>query len=103
MASTPVASTPTSWICKFCKASEDVEVQLQQMEDEMVCPLCAKVDAHASSVIGHVDVNEVTGQIVDDVSTHQAMNKSRMYTGDWYEKRYIVSLFSLGLPFSRGE
>lgn len=90
--STPASSTPASWICKACKDSENVEVELQQMDDEMVCPLCAKVDTHASSVVRHVDVSEITGQIVDDVSTHQAMNKSRMYSGDYYERRYTVSL-----------
>lgn len=67
-------------------------MELHELENEMVCPLCAKVDTHASSVIGHVDVSEYTGQIVDNVSTHQAMHRSRMYNGDWYEKRYIVSL-----------
>jgi hypothetical protein len=85
------------WNCPACKESEDVEVELQRVDDEMICPLCAKVDARASHVVGHVDVSEVTGMIVDDVSTHQAMNKSRLYDGDYYEKRYIVSL---SLPIS---
>lgn len=97
MASTPLPSTPSTsttanWICRACKDSEDVEVDLQQMGGEMVCPLCATVDAHASSVVGHVDVSEITGQIVDDASTHQSMDRSRMFSGDWNEKRYIVSL-----------
>ena len=83
-----------TWTCKFCKESDNVDVDLQQVDDEMVCPLCARVDAHASSVVRHVDVNEVTGMIVDDVSTHQAIDKSRMYSGDWNERRYIVGLSS---------
>lgn len=94
MATTPSASTSMTWTCKFCKESDKVDVDLQQVDDEMVCPLCARVDAHASSVVRHVDVNEVTGMIVDDVSTHQAIDKTRMYSGDWNERRYIVSLSS---------
>lgn len=81
----------THTICQSCKDSGNVEVVLRQIDNEMVCPKCAVVDEYASSMINHVDVSDVTGQIVDGVQSLQSMDRSRIFSGDKNERRYTVS------------
>lgn len=62
----------------------------------MVCPRCATVDPIATSAVSHLDVNDVTGQIVTSVNTLRDMETTRKLEGDKRERRFIVSslLFS---------
>lgn len=67
----------------------------------MVCPRCAKVDAIATSVSSHVDLNEITGQIIESNDTLRTLDKSRMMDGDKKERRFTVSAIAAGSRMHR--
>lgn len=79
------------WACPACKEADNVEVQLEHAEDGMVCPRCAKVDPHATSIAHHVDVSNFTGQILEPVETLQNLESSRQQDTDSRERSFLVS------------
>jgi hypothetical protein len=81
---------PPEWTCSECQA-DGAEVELVEYEGNMVCPQCARIDAVASSARGHVDINEISGQIVDRTQSLQSLEKSWNDRSTWHDRGFMVS------------
>ena len=68
-------------------------MELVEYEGNMVCPQCALIDATASSARGHVDINDISGQIVDKTQTLQSLEKSWNDRSTWHDRGFMVSPF----------
>jgi hypothetical protein len=81
------------WTCSECQA-DGAAVELVEYEGNMVCPQCARIDAVASSARGHVDINDISGQIVDRTQSLQSLEKSWNDRSTWHDRGFMVSPFS---------
>jgi len=85
---------PPEWTCADCQA-DGAAVELVEYEGNMVCPQCALIDATASSAIGHVDINDISGQIVDKTLSLQSLEKAWNDRSTWHDRGFMVSPLSL--------
>jgi len=83
---------PPEWTCSECQA-DGAAVELVEYEGNMVCPQCARIDATASSARGHVDINDISGQIVDKTQSLQSLEKSWNDRSTWHDRGFMVSPF----------
>jgi hypothetical protein len=78
------------WTCSECQA-DGAAVELVEYEGNMVCPQCARIDAVASSARGHVNINDISGQIVDRTQSLQSLEKSWNDRSTWHDRGFMVS------------
>ena len=81
---------PPEWTCPNCLV-DGAAVELIESDGNMVCPQCALVDATASSARGHVDVNDVSGQIVEHSQTIQSLENTWNDRPNWHDRTFMVS------------
>lgn len=76
-------------------------VELMESDGNMVCPRCALVDATASSARGYVDVNDISGQIVESTQTLQTLQRTWHDRTTWNDRAFMVSSQLLNFVHSK--
>jgi hypothetical protein len=82
---------PPEWTCVNCQEEDGAAVELVESDGNMVCPQCAMIDSMASSARGHVDVNEISGQIMDKTQSLQSLESAWNDRSNWHSRTFMVS------------